>query len=224
MTTQKTFKRRVRARAAKTGESYTAARAHLVRPIDAPATPPLDAEELTGMSEEALRRGTGRPIVEWLDILDAWGATERKHGDIAAWLQAEHGIGGWWAQSVTVGYERARGIRARHQQGDGFAVSVTRTVGVPADRATDAFTDATLREAWLPAAPVRPRTVTRGRSARFDWDDPPSRVIVGVVVKGPAKTQVAVSHERLPDAEVAERMKAMWRDRLGVLKEVLEGR
>ncbi|MBA3587552.1 MAG: hypothetical protein H0W41_07935 [Chloroflexi bacterium] len=40
MTTQKTLKRRVRARAAKTGESYTAARAQLLRKADPPAPAP----------------------------------------------------------------------------------------------------------------------------------------------------------------------------------------
>jgi hypothetical protein len=33
---------------------------------------------------------------------------------------------------------------------------------------------------------------------------------------------VAVTHERLPDAAVAERLKAGWRDRLGHLKAFLE--
>jgi hypothetical protein len=34
---------------------------------------------------------------------------------------------------------------------------------------------------------------------------------------------VALSHERLPDAAEAERMKAFWRERVAALKEVLEG-
>jgi uncharacterized protein YndB with AHSA1/START domain len=174
------------------------------------------------MSDAAVRRGSGRSIADWLEILDAWGATEHTHPEIATWLRNEHGIGGWWAQSVTVGYERARGMRAKHQQVDGFSVSATRTIRAPAERLTDAFTDASLRAAWLPDAPMRPRTDTPGRSARFDWDDPPSRLIVGVEPKGEGKCQLAIAHERLPDADVAQRMKAMWRERLGTLKEVLE--
>lgn len=222
MTTQKTFKRRVRARAAKTGESYAAARSQVLRPRPAEPKPEPDAEALTGMSDEAVRRGSGRPIAEWLEILDAWGATERTHPEIARWLQAEQGVGGWWAQSITVGYERARGMRAKHQQADGFSVGATRTIKVGAERATDAFTDASLRGAWLPDAPLRLRTATAGRSARFDWDDPPSRLIVAVTPTGPGKVQVAVAHERLPDADVADRMKAAWRERLATLKALLE--
>ncbi len=112
MTTQKTLKRRVRARAAKTGESYTAARAQVLRKTDPPEP---DTMTLTGMTEEAFVRGSGKPIGEWLDILDAWGAGEHSHTDIARWVVKEHGIGGWWAQSVTVAWERARGLRVLHQ-------------------------------------------------------------------------------------------------------------
>ncbi|CAN5294685.1 hypothetical protein BH23CHL9_BH23CHL9_16690 [soil metagenome] len=220
MTTQKTLKRRVRTRAARTGESYTAARAQVLHNVEPPAP---DAMALTGMTDDALRRGSGKTIAEWLEILDAWGATDHSHTEIARWLVAERGIGGWWAQSVTVGYERARGMRARHQIAGGFAVSVTRTITVGHDRITEAWTDASLRSAWLPDAPMRLRTTTRGGSPRFDWDDPPSRVAVFLVPKG-AKVQVVVSHEKLPDAEAVERLKAFWRDRLGALKELLEVR
>ncbi len=38
----------------------------------------------------------------------------------------------------------------------------------------------------------------------------------------PAKSRLALSHERLADAEEAERMKAFWRERVSVLKEGLE--
>ncbi len=221
MTTQKTLKRRVRARSAKTGESYTAARAQLLRKAP-PAAP--DSMALTGMTDEAMRRGSGRTIGEWLEILDAWGASERRHPDIARWLVAEHGIGGWWAQSVTVGYERARGMRALHERPDGYEVSASRTINVAAERISDAFTDEALRARWLPDAPISVRTANRGRSARFDWGDPPSLIGFNLFAKGEGKTQIGLAHQKLPDADTAERIKAMWRERLSALKEMLETR
>ena len=221
MTTQKTFKRRVRARAAKTGESYSAARSRLLSQADT-TSPAPDARELTGVSEEAIVRGSGRPIGEWLELLDGWGAVDRPHREIAAWLQSDHGVPGWYAQTITVGYERARGRRAKHETTAGFAVGATRTVRASAERVTDAFTDPVLRAGWLPDAPMRARTATPGRSARFDWDEPASRLVVAVAPTGPDRVQVAVSHERLPDAETADRLKAMWRERLTGLKALLE--
>ena len=219
MTTQKTLKQRVRARSAKTGESYTAARAQLLRKA---APPPPDSMELTGMTDEAMQRGSGKPIGEWLRILDAWGATERRHPETARWLVSEHGIGGWWAQSVTVGYERARGLRALHQRPDGYEVSASRTIHAPAERISDAFTDDSVRNRWLPNAPISLRTANRGRSARFDWADPLSLVGFNLFSKGEGRTQIGLAHQKLPDAGTAERIKLLWRERLSALKELLE--
>jgi hypothetical protein len=47
-------------------------------------------------------------------------------------------------------------------------------------------------------------------------------VVADFTAKGEAKSTVAIEHERLPDAETAERMKAYWRERLSELKRALE--
>jgi hypothetical protein len=226
MTTQKTFKARARARAAKTGESYTAARAQLLHHADAPAAPPEpepppDTRALTGVSESALLAATGRPFAEWLSMLDRWGATERTHAEIATWLNVDHEVAGWWSQTLAVGYERARGMRARHQNAAGFTVSVSRTIVSSSGVLTEAFTDERRRAAWLPDAPMSLRTGTSGGSIRFDWADPPSRVVVWLGEKGD-RTQAVVAHERLPDASAVEHLKPMWREALGRLKALLE--
>ena len=95
-----------------------------------------------GVADESMVRATGRSHAEWFAILDAWGATDHTHTEIARWLGEAQGVRPWWTQSVTVAYERARGMRARHQMADGFSVSVTRTVAVDTERALAAFTDA----------------------------------------------------------------------------------
>ena len=70
MTRQKSFKRLVRTRMEKTGESYTAARAML-----------LAADEPDGAwlatSDETIRERTGRGWEEWFDLLDDVGRARR---------------------------------------------------------------------------------------------------------------------------------------------------
>lgn len=222
MTTQKTLKRRVRKRAAKTGESYTAARSQLLRKADVPAPEPIDSMAIAGVSDEAMVRGSGKPLAEWLPVLDAWGASQRKHTEIARWIVDEHGVPGWWAQNVTVAYERARGMRALHQDPTGFSISVSKTISATPERVSEALTDASLRSAWLPDAPIKLRRSNAGRSARFDWGEPRSLVGIMLFAKGVGKTQVGLGHDKLPDADAAERLKLMWRERLGALKEMLE--
>jgi hypothetical protein len=218
MTRQKSFKRLVRARMEKTGERYTAARAALLAAEEPKAT---DGPALT-MSDEAIRRRTGRGWEEWFDLLDEWGAVERPHPEIARWLREERGVDGWDAQSVTVSYERARGLRAVGERPEGFSITASKTVEVPVDRLFDAFVDESLRERWLPDGRLRERTATKPKSARFDWGDGETRVVVGFDAKGDEKSSVALEHARLADAGEAERMKVYWRDRVAALKEVLE--
>ena len=167
MTAQKSFKRLVRSRMEKTGESYTAARATLL----AAEEPKVTEGPVFTVSEEAIRRRTGRGWEQWFDLLDEWGAVERPHKEIARWLVDEHRVDGWGAQSVTVSYERARGLRAVGEHADGFAITASRTVAVPVERLYDAFVDESLREQWLPDAELRERTATRPKGARFDWGD-----------------------------------------------------
>lgn len=221
MTRQQNFKRKVRARMQRTGESYTAARRQLIAAGDRPAAEPAKLEPL--VSEEAVRKATGRGWEEWFELLDRWGAAARPHREIARWLGAEHGVGGWWAQSVTVMYERARGLRAPGQRPDGWEVSASKTVAVPVGRLYEAFGDEALRERWLPGAELRLRTATAPRSARYDWEDGSTRVVVGFEAKGDSKSVVTVVHQKLPDADSAEEMKAYWRERVVVLKGTLEG-
>jgi hypothetical protein len=219
MTAQESFKRLVRARMDKTGESYTAARASLLAAEEPKAT---DAPALS-MSEEAIRRRTGRGWEEWFELLDAWGAAERTHTEIARWVASEHPVKGWDAQAITVSFERASGRRAVGQHADGFSITVSKTMAVPVVRLYEAFVDASVRERWLPDGALRERTTLEPRSARFDWGDGQTRVNVGFVAKSEDKSAVALEHARLADAEEAERMKSYWRDRIAALKEELEG-
>lgn len=173
---------------------------------------------------KALRDATGRDRHEWFATLDAWGAARRPYREIAAWLTGEHDLSSWWAQKLIVEYEQARGLRDPGVRPDGtFEVSTSKTVAVPVERLFAAFTDRELRERWLPGVALRERTSQPGRTARFDWEDGATRVNVTFTASHEAKSQVAVSHERLPDAEAAEKAKAYWRERVAALKALLEG-
>ena len=220
MTTQKTFKRRVRARMAKTGESYTAARRQLIAAGDhpEPGTPTYE----TVVSDDRMLEATGKRHDDWFALLDAWGAKERTHTEIARHVNGELGVDGWWAQSITVGYERARGMRAVGQMKDGWTINASKTVNIPVDELFDAVQDDALRQGWLPDAELRERTATRPRSIRYDWEDGSTRVNVSFESKGEEKATVFVAHERLPDADTADEMKAYWRAALVELKALRE--
>ena len=220
MTRQKSFKRLVRTRMERTGESYTAARAALLTAVEpkAPERPAL------ATSDEAIRRRTGRGWEEWFDLLDEWGAADRSHREIARWVAEQQGVDplAWNAQAVAGSYELARGLRVVGEHEDGFAITASKTVAVPVERLYEAFVDESRRARGLPDAELRQRTALKPKSVRFDWGDGETRVIVGFVAKGEAKSTAALQHVRLADAGEAERMKAYWRERVATMKEVLE--
>ncbi|NIJ04906.1 hypothetical protein [Frigoribacterium faeni] len=81
------------------------------------------------ISDARLASGTGRSSEQWFALLDGADATRLSHTQIARILVDEHEVPGWWAQSITVRYEQARGMRLPGQQADGtFSVSVSRSL------------------------------------------------------------------------------------------------
>ena len=218
MTANRSFKRLVRSRMEKTGESYTAARLQLLQGGDEPQRISL------ATSDETIRERTGRGWEEWFDLLDEAGAADMTHRETARWLAEREGLHplAWNVQAVVGGYDKARRGRQVGEHEDGFTVTASKTVAVPVERLYAAFVDAGLRERWLPDGDLRERTTIEPRSARFDWGDGATRVHVAFAAKGEAKSTAALSHERLADGAEAERMKAFWRERVAGLKEVLE--
>lgn len=223
MTSQKSLKRRVRERMSKTGERYAAARGQVVAKRDriqaATTRLSVDTER---PADERVAKATGRSYEEWFSILDEAGGAARTHRQTADFLIAEHQVDGWWAQSLTYWYQRSRGLRLKHQQADGFTIYATKTIAAPADVLFEAFVDADRRRAWLTDGTMSLRTGKPARTARFDWQDGQTRVNVSFDARGPSKTTVAVAHERLPDADEAERAKADWRQRLTLLQRLVE--
>ena len=223
MTTHKILKHRVRARMEKTGERYTAARRNVTAAANAtsptaaakpaPSAPPP-------VSDESVRKATGRGWDEWFAILDDAGAVGWKHPEIARWVVAEHGISGWWAQSVTVGFERSRGLRAEHERPSGYSLSATKTVNVPVERLYEAFANTRERNRWLEHS-ARVRSTTAPRTVNLDWGNG-SRVAARFTEQSPSKSQVALQQEPLADAAAVEELRAFWRARLTDLKARLE--
>jgi hypothetical protein len=205
MTRQKSFKRLVRTRMEKTGESYTAARAALLGP----------GTTVLATSDATILERTGRGWEEWFDLLDEWGAADKSHREIARDLAARVGLDplAWNVQAVVGSYEKARRGREVGQMEDGFRCTASRTVAAPIEEVYAAF----LAEPGLTY-----RSGTAPRTAHFDTLDGRSRVHVGLAADGD-RTKISVEQARLPDAPAADKAKAHWRDRLNALKATMEG-
>ena len=85
------------------------------------------ATKAAGVSDAAVQAKTGKGWQEWFALLDAAGARQMSHKEIAARLYDQLGCPDWWSQMVAVGYEQERGLREKHQTPAGYQVSASKT-------------------------------------------------------------------------------------------------
>ena len=152
------------------------------------------------------------------------GRRRATHTEIARWVAEQQGIDrGWNAQAVTVSYERARGRRAVGEHADGFTVTALEDRR-GAGRARSTRRSSTRAAQALAARRRAPRAhgdqAAVGALRLGRRHDPRPRRLHAEGRRRRARS--ALEHERLADAEEAERMKAYWRERVATLKEVLE--
>lgn len=235
MPRNKDLKRLVRARMNKTGEAYTAARAQIIQKpgkvrtavVPTSAAKPASVKsyaELAGTSDATIKAKTGCTWERWVKSLDHHGAEQMSHRDIAALVNQKYKIDGWWSQTVTVGYERIKGLRARGQRRDGsYEATKSRTFNVPVTTLFEAWADALLRNRWLDDSRVKVRTATAPKSIRLGLADG-SIIAVGFLAKGKTKSSVALAQAKLPDRDTADRRKQYWSERLDALADVLSTR
>jgi uncharacterized protein YndB with AHSA1/START domain len=173
------------------------------------------------VSDEAVFAKTGKRWAEWFQALDAAGARKLSHKEIVAVVRDQHGAGPWWQQMVTVTYEQARGLRAKHEMPSGYQVSVSKTLGAPVAQVYRAWRDGRARARWYAGPAFTVRKATPEKTLRLTWADE-THVEVSLYARGDAKTQVTIQHSKLPTAAAAEKLKRFWAERLADLKARLE--
>jgi hypothetical protein len=155
-----------------------------------------------------------------LHELDRRGAHELAHRDIARMVSDEYGVATWWTQTVTVGYERIKGLREVGQRrGGGFEASKSKTIAVPLEELLELASNARKRSRWWPGVkPERPNT--KVPSVRLKATDDQPATVIWFAAKGPSKTTLTVVGSELPDRAAADRFKADWSERLARLGEL----
>ncbi len=176
-----------------------------------------------GIGDAAVKKATGCDWKSWTWHLDQAGCATMSHKEIAALVRARWPkIGGWWSQMVTVGYERAKGLRAKHQVAGGWSVSSTKTIDVPVKTLFLAWKDSKKRAAWLTDHRFTVRKATAPKSMRITWVDGKTNVDVGFHPKGAKRSTVAVQHDKLASAKDVEKKRAYWAKSLAKLKATVE--
>ncbi len=220
MTKQESFKRRVRARMEKTGERYAAARRALIQQADEPRKRVWVAQPEVG--DDAVSEATGKGWEQWCDIIDCWagqgpGAPVTDHTAIAAHLQGELGVDPWWAQTVTVGYERITGLRLPYQRPDGtFTAGKSATVTVDGEELRRLLLSDADRPDLFPGHDTA--LVSRPEAKRMRFSLGPGVVQITIDPTDRAgRHRIGVSHEKLPTFDEVEVWKHYWGEWLAAI-------
>ena len=174
----------------------------------------------------AITKATTRPWDDWVAALDAAGAREMNHGDIAKQalklMPEPVEQKRWWAQGVAIAYEQHTGLRIPGQSSTGsFQTSTSKTF--PGDK------DAALK-AWLELVGTRDEfngidteeaastsETAKWRYWRVQLVDG-SRVNVNISDKPNGKASIAVEHTKLGSSDDIETWRPYWKELLSELE------
>ncbi len=239
MTRARALKQIIRARAAKTGERYTTARRHVLKDLQqrtarSAGRPPTTAPRAAAagsskgsVSDAKSLEKTGHGLDHWFEALDRFGAVEKGHTAAARYLHEAHHVDGWYAQGITVAYERARGVRALNQRYDGeYEVSVSKVVAADTADVIKTFTETHRRQRWVEGvdarlvsvlsaaldSPASKEFVVRADGQarfRYKWDG--TTVQLYLLPKPGGKVSVVVVNTKLPGVAMVEERREQWR-------------
>ena len=216
MTRNESFKRRVRERMTKTGERYGAARRVLIEQSAGRDARPWVSEP--GHAEAVIRDSTGRGWNEWCDLIDRWPGHEQGHTAVASWLQADHNVDGWWAQAITVGWERITGRRLAHQRADGtFTATRSATITTDALALREMLLDDDDRAELFPGLDPELRSRPTSKNVRVGLGGGVAEI--AIVAKDPGRATVTVAHTKLSTPQDVAAWKAFWAEWLAALDE-----
>lgn len=171
------------------------------------------------ISDEAIFAATGRHWEEWFVILDSDGACQMKHAEIARTVWKRHGASHWWAQTITVEYERERGLRDVHQTARGYEVSVSRTIPASVGDLFAAWEDDCRRYGWM-GVEMKVRKANPNKSVRLETGGAGSDLSVHFYPKGEARCQIVVQQIKLADRDSVELQRTFWKAALTRLADI----
>ncbi|MEP7167259.1 MAG: hypothetical protein ABI758_04740 [Candidatus Woesebacteria bacterium] len=171
------------------------------------------------IGDDAVIKATGKNWKEWFSILDTKKASQHPHIEIAKLIQEKYlkkkervnvvTNGGWWAQMITVEYERARGIRKINEQADGFMVAVTKTVPGTVESLQKKWEKILVSDVVVSKKLVRIPSKTKRAQLRYSADV--GRVIVSFDKRANGKAWIAIESTKLPRKSLVEPTREFWK-------------
>jgi uncharacterized protein YndB with AHSA1/START domain len=195
------------------------------------------------ISDEAVKKATGKPWEQWRDILKKSFTKDDIHKDIVTFLRDEYGLSHWWAQSVTVDFEQYTGKRKIGQtQTADYQTGVRKTMRAKADDVWDLLLSNKASSIWLGEQEIQEfkqgnkyqtkdgksgeiRVIKPYHHIRLTWKlkewENPSTLQIRVYSTPGKKATIAIHHEKLKDGKIREQMSKHWKEVLDKIEALL---
>ena len=174
------------------------------------------------ISDESVKKATGRTWSEWFSILNKAGAKKMEHKTVAELLYKRYGLSLWWSQMVTVQFEQEIKGRKKHETASGYQISKSITLDSSIAKIFHSINSPIKRVIWLKDPGIIITKSNKDKSIRAKWVDGKTNIEVQLYLKDDFKTQVVVQHNKLNSAKEAEQIKKYWGKQLNNLKKYLE--
>jgi len=162
------------------------------------------------ISDESVKKATGKTWSEWFSILNKAGTKKKEHKVIAEMLYKKFGLSGWWSQMVTVQYEQEIKGRRRHETTSGYQISKSKTFPYSVSKIFIAIQSPAKRKAWLKDPDFKITTSTKNKSIRGKWIDGKTNIEFQFYTKDKIKTQLVVQHNKISSNKEADKLKIYW--------------
>ncbi|MDX2154501.1 MAG: SRPBCC family protein [Bryobacteraceae bacterium] len=188
------------------------------------------------INSAAAQIATGLPFEAWFSDLDAKGGVALGRKAITDYLLRERQVDGWWATTLAVEYEKARGALEKDSSIRGYNICVTKSVGASPGEIFEALLDIA---SWMGAKARFDlaeggafddgdghhgvfKRLAPAKMMKFTWAGAGHQAVEEVEVKltvSGSKTSIVLNHTRLPDRAAADGMRRAWAEVLDIIKE-----
>jgi uncharacterized protein YndB with AHSA1/START domain len=193
------------------------------------------------VSDENVKKETGKSFAEWWKVLDAFGGPAKGRREIGGYLYGELKVDPWWSATLQVEYERHKGVVEKDGRGKGYTICATKSVKAAPEKCFAMWASGEALDEWFGpknvldlkaggslsngdgnAADVK--GVTPGKTIRLVWKDAsaPGTPVEIKFQPAPGKTTVMVTHDRLQTREEADGLRAAWGEALERMKKLVE--
>jgi len=173
------------------------------------------------ISDESVKKATGKTWSEWFSILNKAGAKKMEHKTVAELLYKRYGLSLWWSQMVTVQFEQEIKGRKKHETTSGYQISKSKTFPYSVSKIFNAVHSTAPRKVWLKDPDFKITTTKKNKSIRGKWVDGKTNIEFQFYAKDKSKTQLVVQHNKISSVKEAEKMKKYWEKNLNSLENKL---